>query len=75
MHIKDIINKGQPSFSFEFFPPKSDKSSDELLKTIKDLEPLDPSYVSITYGAGGTTRERTHELVEATHGFGKRQEI
>lgn len=64
MHIKDIINKGQPSFSFEFFPPKSDKSSDELLKTIKDLEPLDPSYVSITYGAGGTTRERTHELVE-----------
>ena len=64
MHIKDIINKGQPSFSFEFFPPKSDKSSDELLKTIKDLEPLDPSYVSITYGAGGTMRERTHELVE-----------
>jgi methylenetetrahydrofolate reductase (NADPH) len=64
MHIKDIINKGQPSFSFEFFPPKSEKSSSELLKTIKDLESLNPSYVSITYGAGGTTRERTHELVE-----------
>ena len=64
MHIQDILNKDQPSFSFEFFPPKSDESSDQLLKTIKNLEPLKPSYVSITYGAGGTTRERTHALVE-----------
>ena len=64
MHIRDIINKEQPSFSFEFFPPRSDEASTELLKTIKELECLNPSYVSITYGAGGTTRERTHDLVE-----------
>ena len=64
MHITDIINKDRPTFSFEFFPPKSERSSESLLETIKDLESLDPSYVSITYGAGGTTRERTHDLVE-----------
>ena len=64
MHITDIINKDHPTFSFEFFPPKSERASESLLETIKDLESLDPSYVSITYGAGGTTRERTHDLVE-----------
>ena len=64
MHITDIINKGRPTFSFEFFPPKSERASESLLETIKDLESLAPSYVSITYGAGGTTRERTHDLVE-----------
>ena len=64
MHITDIINKDRPTFSFEFFPPKSERASESLLETIKDLESLDPSYVSITYGAGGTTRERTHDLVE-----------
>ena len=64
MHITDIINKGRPTFSFEFFPPKSERASESLFKTIKDLESLAPSYVSITYGAGGTTRERTHDLVE-----------
>ena len=64
MHITDIINKGRPTFSFEFFPPKSERASESLFETIKDLESLDPSYVSITYGAGGTTRERTNDLVE-----------
>ena len=64
MHITDIINKDRPTFSFEFFPPKSERASESLLETIKNLESLDPSYVSITYGAGGTTRERTHDLVE-----------
>jgi len=64
VHITDIINKDRPTFSFEFFPPKSERASESLLETIKDLESLDPSYVSITYGAGGTTRERTHDLVE-----------
>ena len=64
MHITDIINKGRPTFSFEFFPPKSERASESLFETIKDLESLAPSYVSITYGAGGTTRERTHDLVE-----------
>ena len=64
MHITDIINRGRPTFSFEFFPPKSERASESLFKTIKNLESLAPSYVSITYGAGGTTRERTHNLVE-----------
>jgi len=64
VHITDIINKGRPTFSFEFFPPKSERASESLFETIKDLESLAPSYVSITYGAGGTTRERTHDLVE-----------
>ena len=64
MHIRDIINKDRPTFSFEFFPPKSERASESLFETIKDLESLAPSYVSITYGAGGTTRERTHDLVE-----------
>jgi len=49
--------------SFEFFPPNTDKASDSLWSSIQRLAPLDPSYVSVTYGAGGTTRERTHSTV------------
>ncbi len=49
--------------SFEFFPPKTDAAAETLWQAIKRLEPLDPSYVSVTYGAGGTTRERTHSTV------------
>lgn len=49
--------------SFEFFPPKSDEAAETLWQAIKRLEPLRPSYVSVTYGAGGTTRERTHSTV------------
>lgn len=51
------------SVSFEFFPPKSDASAVTLWSAIKRLEPLRPEYVSVTYGAGGTTRERTHSTV------------
>lgn len=51
------------SVSFEFFPPKSDTSAETLWSAIKRLEPLGPEYVSVTYGAGGTTRERTHSTV------------
>ncbi|MHA1539617.1 MAG: methylenetetrahydrofolate reductase [NAD(P)H] [Alphaproteobacteria bacterium] len=51
------------NFSFEFFPPKSEKMEKSLWETIQKLRPLNPSFVSVTYGAGGTTRERTHSTV------------
>ena len=51
------------SVSFEFFPPDSEKASETLWNSIQRLAPLNPSYVSVTYGAGGTTRERTHNTV------------
>jgi len=63
MHIRDILSQNKISFSFEFFPPRDVKSSEDLYATIRDLVPLGPSYVSVTYGAGGSTRELTHELV------------
>jgi len=50
--------------SFEFFPPKSDKMAETLWSTVQRLAPLNPSFVSVTYGAGGSTRERTHRTVE-----------
>jgi len=63
MLVSEIFTKVRPTFSFEFFPPKSQQASEELYNTINALEPLEPSYVTITYGAGGTTRELTRELV------------
>ena len=50
--------------SFEFFPPKTAEMEAKLWESIKNLEPLKPSFVSVTYGAGGTTREKTHEIVK-----------
>jgi methylenetetrahydrofolate reductase (NADPH) len=63
MHIQDIFRVRPTTFSFEFFPPKTDRASDELFETIAQLQVLQPSFVSVTYGAGGSTRERTHDLV------------
>ncbi len=63
MHINEILKQGQPSFSFEFFPARTEASAEDLFETIRDLQPLNPSFVSITYGAGGGTRELTHQLV------------
>jgi len=63
MHIRDLLASRRPSFSFEFFPPKTASASEDLYQTIRDLEALDPTFVSVTYGAGGGTRELTHELV------------
>src|SRR5512135_3753415 len=63
MHILDIFQAHPTTFSFEFFPPMTDKASEELFRTIAALQALEPSFVSVTYGAGGSTRERTHDLV------------
>jgi methylenetetrahydrofolate reductase (NADPH) len=56
-----------PNISFEFFPPQSLDASFRLWETVRELAPLDPSFVSVTYGAGGTTRDLTHEAVETIH--------
>jgi methylenetetrahydrofolate reductase (NADPH) len=63
MHISDILASPQPSLSFEFFPPRSAAAWEELYQSIRDLESLEPTFVSVTYGAGGSTRELTHDLV------------
>jgi len=63
MHIRDILAVSEPSLSFEFFPPRDAPGWEDLYQTIRELEPLRPSFVSVTYGAGGNTRELTHELV------------
>lgn len=63
MHIAKVLQENKPSFSFEFFPPKSVEASAALVETIKELTPLKPAYVSVTYGAGGSTRQLTHDLL------------
>jgi methylenetetrahydrofolate reductase (NADPH) len=64
MHIRDIIRPDSPTFSFEFFPPKTAEAAETLYQTIRDLESYMPDFVSVTYGAGGSTRDLTHDLVE-----------
>jgi methylenetetrahydrofolate reductase (NADPH) len=65
MRIDQIVGqRGRPTVSFEFFPPKNEAGFQQLYKTIDELHALKPSYVSVTYGAGGSTREKTVELVE-----------
>ncbi|RKH11429.1 methylenetetrahydrofolate reductase [NAD(P)H] [Corallococcus sp. CA053C] len=63
MKIRNCLNPSQPCFSFEFFPPKTDAGVASLLRTVEELAPLNPGFVSVTYGAGGSTRDRTVELV------------
>jgi methylenetetrahydrofolate reductase (NADPH) len=63
MHIIDIFQAHPTTFSFEFFPPRTDRASEELFRNIAQLQVLQPSFVSVTYGAGGSTRERTHDLI------------
>ena len=60
--IADLLAAGR-TFSFEFFPPKTDGAQLSLGRAIGELEPLAPSFVSVTYGAGGSTRQRTHAVV------------
>jgi methylenetetrahydrofolate reductase (NADPH) len=64
MHITDIMRDDSPTFSFEFFPPKTSEAVETLYETIRDLEAYMPDFVSVTYGAGGSTRDLTHDLVE-----------
>ncbi len=63
MHIRDIFAQQSTTFSFEFFPPKTPEAAHALYENIRELEALRPSFVSVTYGAGGGTREVTNELV------------
>ncbi|MCU0853715.1 MAG: methylenetetrahydrofolate reductase, partial [Rhodobacteraceae bacterium] len=56
-----------PRISFEFFPPQSLDASFRLWETVRTLAPLSPTFVSVTYGAGGTTRDLTHDAVAAIH--------
>ncbi len=73
MNALDLLSCHEPLFaktrgdirlSFEFFPPKTEKMGETLWESIQTLAPLDPRFVSVTYGAGGSTRERTHATVE-----------
>jgi methylenetetrahydrofolate reductase (NADPH) len=63
MKIRDLFSPKRRLFSFEFFPPKTDAGVTKLEETIRELADLEPAYVSVTYGAGGSTRDRTVELV------------
>ncbi len=65
MRIDERLTEGgEPTFSFEFFPPKSDEGERNLRTTLEDLRALEPDFVSVTYGAGGSTRERTVEITK-----------
>ena len=66
MKITDILAAG-PTYSFEFFPPKTESAAEALTAALADLEPLGPSFASVTYGAGGGTREMTHDIVTGLH--------
>src|SRR5678816_3338799 len=65
MRIAERLASGSPCISFQFFPPKTDGAVAQLFATLKDLEELRPGFVSVTYGAGGSTRQRTLEMVTA----------
>jgi methylenetetrahydrofolate reductase (NADPH) len=64
VRIDEIIaTKGEPTFSFEFFPPKTDEGERNLRAALEALRPMEPDFASVTYGAGGSTRDRTLEIV------------
>ena len=62
--VRELIDAGEKSFSFEFFPPKDEAGERQLWKALRELEALHPTFVSVTYGAGGSTRERTVRVTE-----------
>jgi methylenetetrahydrofolate reductase (NADPH) len=61
--VSELFSRGAPVFSFEFFPPRTEKGFDSLFRTVAELKRLDPGFVSVTWGAGGSTRRHTVELV------------
>ena len=63
MHIDTLFDQGEPVFSFEFFPPKTPEGEANLFQAIEELQELDPAFVSVTYGAGGSTRDKTLDIV------------
>ena len=72
MRIVDLFERGDPVFSFEFFPPKTEAGEQALMRTVANLRELRPSFVSVTYGAGGSTREKTIDIVtriKSDHGI------
>jgi methylenetetrahydrofolate reductase (NADPH) len=64
MKIRERFGQEQPLFSFEFFPPKDEQGVDRLFETVANLTPLRPAFVSVTYGAGGSTREKTVAITQ-----------
>ena len=64
--VADLLAQG-PTLSYEFFPPKTDKAQRDLEKTLLELAATSPDFVSVTYGALGSTRDRTHEIVKHIH--------
>src|SRR4051794_26574165 len=64
MRIDEILEDRRPCFSFEFFPPKTDEGMENLWRAANELKQDDPAFVSVTYGAGGSTRDRTIEIVK-----------
>ena len=68
MRITERYGQGRPVFSFEFFPPKTDRGFTSLFRTVADLKRLDPDFVSVTWGAGGSTRQKTVELIKTVLG-------
>ncbi|NPA51656.1 MAG: methylenetetrahydrofolate reductase [NAD(P)H] [Aquificae bacterium] len=67
MKISNILKQVNKSISFEFFPPKNSQAENQLFNTIRELESLNPTFVSVTYGAGGSTRDRTRNIVKKIH--------
>jgi methylenetetrahydrofolate reductase (NADPH) len=63
MRIDELLGRSEPIFSFEFFPPKTPEGEENLFRALQELRPLGPDYVSVTYGAGGSTRAKTVEIV------------
>ncbi|WLW52476.1 methylenetetrahydrofolate reductase [NAD(P)H] [Streptomyces sp. YU58] len=63
--LRELLATGERSYSFEFFPPRTDKGAETLWRAIRRIEPLAPAFVSITYGAGGSSRDRTVEMTRA----------